>query len=112
MDEKHEKVLKESSCVLRKRLEPMKLLSHLAIVLDNDDVEKIKNQKNRVDQCDMLLEMLPRRGPNAFDRFVQALQKEQTQDYLAPFLTKQLGNNCSASSCLYHSCQRNLGIWF
>lgn len=97
MDDKDEKVLSENWRVLRKCLEPIKLLPHL-IVLDYEDKEAIKNLKNRADQSDFLLDVLHRRGPKAFDCFVKALQKEKTQDYLAHLLKKQTGNNSSSLS--------------
>lgn len=98
MDDKQEKVLSENWCVLRKCLEPKKLLPHLGEVLDYEDNEAIKKEKNRADQSDLLLDVLPRRGPKAFDCFVKALQKEKTQDYLAHLLKKQTGNNSSSLS--------------
>lgn len=98
MDDKQEKVLSENWRVLRKCLEPKKLLPHLETVLDYEDKEKIKNQINRADQSDLLLDILPRRGPRAFDCFVKALQEEKTQDYLAHILKKQIGNNSSSLS--------------
>lgn len=98
MEDKQEKVLSENWRVLRKCLEPTKLLPHLETVLDYEDKEKIKNQTNRADQSDLLLDILPRRGPRAFDCFVKALQAEKTQDYLAHILKKQIGNNSSSLS--------------
>ena len=52
-------------------LEPNNILPHLARVLtQNDDVE-IKAQSTRQRRCEKLLEILPRKGPNAFKVFVE-----------------------------------------
>ena len=91
MDEIHEQFLREKWSLFRKYLEPHKLLPHLVAVLDNEDVSRIRAEKNRENECDLLIEILPRRGPKAFDYFLKALQKEGTQVYLADILIKELG---------------------
>lgn len=62
----------------------MKLLPYLVNVLDVTDEQEVKIKATREDSIDKLLEILPRRGPKAFDDFVKALQEVQ------PFLAAPL----------------------
>ena len=66
--------------ILEKDLEPKDTLSKLTTVLDENEEEEIKAQSTRKERCDKLFEILPRKGPNAFKSFVEALKK------LAPHL--------------------------
>ena len=93
MDEKHRKILRRNWSTLRNELEPRKLLPYLHNVLDNEDQEVIREEATRRDASDMLLDILPRRGPKAFDYFVKALQ--EVQPYLASPLVQQSGKNIS-----------------
>ena len=67
----------------------MKLLRGLNNILDNGDIEQIKGKNSREGMCDEFLDILQRRGPLAFDSFVEALQREKTQAYLASHLTQE-----------------------
>lgn len=69
---------------LRRDLEPVKLLPYLVNVLDPEDEQKVKAKATRQTMIDELLEILPRKGPTAFDNFVKALQEVQ------PFLAAEL----------------------
>ena len=91
MDDKHREILRRNWSTLRRDLEPMRLLHHLVNVLDDTDVEKIKMRHTREDASDNLLEILPRRGPKAFEDFVKALQ--EVQPHLASPLIQQSGKN-------------------
>ena len=93
MDEKHRKILRRNWSTLRNELEPRKLLPYLDNVLDNEDQEVIREEATRRDASDMLLDILPRRGPKAFEDFVKALQ--EVQPYLASPLVQQSGKNIS-----------------
>jgi len=53
-------------------------------VLDITDEQEVKVKATREARTDKLLEILPRRGPKAFDDFVKALQEVQ------PFLAGPL----------------------
>ncbi|KAK3586919.1 hypothetical protein CHS0354_008515 [Potamilus streckersoni] len=55
-------------------------------VFDKDMIEKIKAEKTETDQVSKMLNMLPKRGPCAFDGFIRAIQ----DDY--PWLTAQLNS--------------------
>ena len=56
-------------------LEPNDILSELVTVLTEMDEVEIRLQSTRQERCDKLLEILPRRGENAFEVFVKALKK-------------------------------------
>ena len=72
-------------------MEPMKLLPYLVNVLDVTDEQEVKVKATREDRIDKLLDILPRRGPTAFDDFVKALQ--EVQPFLATPLLQESGNN-------------------
>ena len=67
----------------------MKLLPYLVNVLDVTDEQDVKIKATREDRIDKLLEILPRRGPKAFDDFVKALQ--EVQPFLAVPLVQESG---------------------
>lgn len=74
---------------LRRDLEPTKLLPYLVNVLDVTDEQEVKVKATREDRIDKLLDILPRRGPKAFDEFVKALQ--EVQPFLASPLLQESG---------------------
>ncbi|KAJ7371918.1 hypothetical protein OS493_022015 [Desmophyllum pertusum] len=84
MNDRHRDILRRHWSSLRRDLEPMKLLPLLVNVLDVTDEQEVKVKATREDRIDKLLEILPRRGPTAFDDFVKALQEMQ------PFLAAPL----------------------
>ena len=77
----HRDILRRHWPSLRDDLEIEELLPHLVNVLTQADQEKVKAEATRRDKIDKLLEILPRKGPEAFDNFLKALQKIQ------PFLS-------------------------
>ena len=91
MDDKHREILRRNWSTLRRDLEPLRLLRHLENILDVTDVEKIRRRHTREDASDKLLEILPRRGPKAFEDFVKALQ--EVHPHLASPLIQQSGKN-------------------
>lgn len=82
----HRDILREKRALLIENMEPPKLIKHLSGTLDETDDEEIKTQPSRRKACEKLLEILPRKGQNAFDKFVIALKEVQTQYYLAKAL--------------------------
>ena len=84
MEQKHRTILRHYWCDIRDNLEPNNILPKLVLVLGETDEEEIKEQSTRQERCDKLLKILPTRGENAFDVFVNALVKE------APHLAKKL----------------------
>ncbi|XP_067021485.1 interaptin-like isoform X1 [Acropora muricata] len=84
MEQKHRTILRHYWCDIRDNLEPNNILPKLVLVLGETDEEEIKEQSTRQERCDKLLKILPTRGENAFDVFVNALVKE------APHLAEKL----------------------
>ena len=89
MDDKHRDILRRHWSSLRRDLEPVKLLPYLVKVLDVTDEQEVKVKATREARTDKLLDILPRRGPKAFDDFVKALQ--EVQPFLAGPLLQEAG---------------------
>ncbi|XP_068705571.1 uncharacterized protein [Montipora foliosa] len=87
MDHKQREILRHHRPFLRKDLEAKKLLPCLANILDATDDQEIRQKDTREESSDKLLEILPRRGPEAFSEFLKALQK--VQPHLAEPLIKE-----------------------
>ena len=92
MEDKHRQALRRHWSELRKDLEPKRLLPHMVSVLDVADEQEIISRDMREEQVDVMLEMLPRRGPNAFHCFVKALGL--TQHFLAVPFKREEGGFC------------------
>ena len=69
---------------IRMDLEPENILANLVKILNQTDEGEIRAQSTREKRCDKLLEILPRKGREAFTVFVEALQGE------APHLASDL----------------------
>ncbi|XP_044179741.1 uncharacterized protein LOC122961199 [Acropora millepora] len=76
MEDTHRTILRDFRPNIIKDLEPNNILPDLGRVLTAKDDEEIKAQSTRQGRCEKLLEILPRKGPNAFKVFVEALKKE------------------------------------
>ena len=75
MDDKHRLILRRHQSILKKDLEPKRILPGLVEIFDESDEGEIKAQSTRGKRCDKLLEILPTTGPTAFKVFVEALKK-------------------------------------
>lgn len=93
MDEEHRTILKKNRQHLIRDLEPLKLLNDLAELFDEDDRDEVKAENTRKDQVEALLDMLPRKGPTAFEEFLRALNKRQS--HLATPMIEQSGIDVS-----------------
>ena len=71
--------------MLVKDLEPKDLLGFLFQdgIINENDMERVKSEKTRTLQAEMLLDILPRRGPKAFAVFTDSLWKVDGQNHLA-----------------------------
>ena len=76
MEEKHRNILRRHRSSIRVDLEPKNILANLHEILNDTDEGEINAQPTREQRCDKLLEILRRKGPNAFKVFVEALQGE------------------------------------
>ena len=94
MNNMHREILHQKWAILRRDLEPDRLLPHLTTILSEEDIEEIKQlpEDARLRKADKLLKVLPRRGPDAFDAFIDALRKVN-QSFLADHLIANTGNN-------------------
>nr|XP_058969660.1 uncharacterized protein LOC131796025 isoform X2 [Pocillopora verrucosa] len=89
MEEEHRNILRKHREVLVRDLEPLKLLNRLD-VLGDDDRELVKAKKTRSEQAEELLDMLPRKGEDAFQNFITALCNG-SQKFLAKPLIRASG---------------------
>ncbi|KAJ7377788.1 hypothetical protein OS493_026355 [Desmophyllum pertusum] len=95
MDDKHRTILRKHRTALVDNLEPSKLLNSLD-VLDDDDRDKLKSVQIRKEQAEELLDILSRRGPEAFQNFVAALYK--SQEFLAKRLIQEQDSGIDVST--------------
>ncbi|XP_068752764.1 uncharacterized protein PF3D7_1120000-like isoform X2 [Montipora capricornis] len=95
MDDRHREILRQKGHIIRRDLEPDRVVRHLTTILSEEDIEEIKQLPvdSRLRKADRLLDMLPRRGPNAFKAFIEALRKVN-QSFLADHLIDP-GGSCS-----------------
>lgn len=93
MSEQHRRIIQRHRADLIRDLEPLKLLNDLSECLDEDDRESVKAHSVRKDQAEELVDMLPRRGPKAFQCFIAALHKRQ--QHLAKPLVEESGIDVS-----------------
>lgn len=89
MEDKHREILRKYRDAFLKDLEPLKVINRLDF-LDDDDRDQVKAQKTRSKQAEELLDMLPRKGPDAFHGFITALYSG-SQKFLARPLIKASG---------------------
>lgn len=89
MDKKRREVLRRQRSNLRRDLEVMRLLPKLSEVLDSKDEDEVKAEATRRKMVDKLLNILPKKGPKAFDVFVKGLQ--EIQPFLAAPLLRDSG---------------------
>ena len=83
MDPKECSVIDRHYLRLEQCLEPSKLLRYLKTVLDDDDVETIREKnKSREAQVAIFVDIIKRRE-NGFRRLLQALLKSKVQAFLA-----------------------------
>ena len=81
MDDVHKKILKIVRASLMNDMDPKMVLSKMsyADVFSTKDEEEIKGKKTRWDQCDALLDKLPKRGAKAYDVIKEALKGDGHQ---------------------------------
>ncbi|XP_078342187.1 uncharacterized protein LOC144627991 isoform X5 [Oculina patagonica] len=90
MEQEHREILRNRRIPIAEDLEPLKLLNRLDVI-DDDDREEIKTKETRREQAYALLDMIIRKGPNAFKNFVSALYELKSQKHLADLLIQDSG---------------------
>lgn len=88
MDETHLEALRRNWINLIENLIPNEVLDHMLEknVLTHDMYEEIRAKPTRKDQITEFLFVLQRRGPEAFAKFISALEATH-QDFIAQQLT-------------------------
>ncbi|XP_066921954.1 caspase-2-like [Clytia hemisphaerica] len=89
MDKKHRKLLLKHRLAFVKDLEATDVSSLLyeSGTITENDMESIEAIKLRRDRVEHLMDLLPRKGPKAFDGFINALEESKLYDHLASLLT-------------------------
>lgn len=89
MEKKQRDLLRRNRVTLVQDLEATQLLNFLHQEdggLGENDLETIKAQPTRTARAEKLLDILPRRGPKAFDIFCRALANTDGQHHLVDLL--------------------------
>lgn len=88
MNEKHKKIIENRSTELQDIIPTEQLFAALcqSKIFDRSLIEHIKVEKTQSDQICKLLSMLPKRGPDAFYRFIDVIR--HSHDWLAKMLEK------------------------
>ena len=89
MSKEHREILRKHRIVLGNDVQAIQVMRRLTDVLSEEDEEEIKAEKTSFLKAEKLLDILPRKGPDAFIRFVDALWK--VQPHLARILSKDAG---------------------
>ena len=93
MDDKQHKVLQKCHDYLIQNIRPLPLIDSLysADILTDDDSIRLRAEVTPNDQNRLLLvNMLPKTGPNAFSSLITAL-RETDQSHVADYLLQELG---------------------
>lgn len=90
MDDEHREILQNVRERLLIDMEASKVLENMSAsnVFSPDDRDEIKSTCARKQQCETLLDMLPRRGAKAYDVFINALTKGN-QKFLADVVKQE-----------------------
>ena len=91
MEQSKRDVLRAHRVVITDNLQERRVVEQLFAegVLDQTDREEIHAETSRFGKCCLLLDKLPRKGPNAFESFLQALRLSG-QGFLADKLSGKL----------------------
>jgi len=90
MDKTHKRILLQRRLDLIKDLESDFISSYLfqEEILTEDDVELIKSERTRKSRAECLLDTIPRKGPRAFQTFVNGLKMDTGSKHLAEMLLR------------------------
>ncbi|XP_068670870.1 polyamine-modulated factor 1-binding protein 1-like isoform X2 [Montipora foliosa] len=87
MDKRHRNILKHHRPYLLENLQPIKLLPYLSSILDESDRQEVKQEPTTEQQVDKLLDIISRKGPDAFGEFMNALERKQM--FIALYLKQE-----------------------
>ena len=92
MEKRHKDILFNYWGFFRKNLRPLTILPNLANFLAREDIELLRSKNTTTEQVDTLVvELLPRYGPRAFETFVRAIEATPGQMFIAELLLKDSG---------------------
>ena len=85
MDKKHRKLLLKKRLLFVENLEPNDISGYMfqERLISENDKEEIENQVTRRQRVEWLLDLLPRKGPLAFQKFCNILKESKTYSFLA-----------------------------
>lgn len=88
MEDQHKQILQRNRVLFRRELSAEKIAIELfsANILDQEDLHEVKGATTPEKRADTLLDLLPRKGPEAFPLFYKSLQKSR-QDLADKILT-------------------------
>ena len=91
MDDKHRDLLRTHRVYLLENLQPKSMIDHLVEkkLLSDDELDEIRAEKKTKEQIRLIIDKLPRKGPTAFDKFIEVL-KVTGQEYVATKLCGDL----------------------
>ena len=77
MDERHRKILAKNRVYLTKNMDMASIVDHLSVLLSPDMMERITSQQTNRDKVVTFLNILEKRGPEAFPQFLDALTNSE-----------------------------------
>ena len=94
MESKHREILKSNRVYLLDNLQPNAMVDHLmeSKLLSEDDLEELRSERKTKEKIRFLLDKIPRKGPDAFDKFIDVLKKTD-QEYIANKLLEGISAN-------------------
>jgi len=101
MEKRHRKLLLAKRLELIKDLEANDVVGYLYQygVITSNNKEEIENQTTRKDRAEFLLDLLPRKGELAFQKFVDVLKECKVYEYLADLLQDSVDGQLATDSC-------------
>ena len=110
MDKTHKRILLQRRLDLINDLEIDFILSYLfqEEILTDDDVELIKYERTRKSRAECLLDTIPRKGPKAFQTFVNGLKMNAGSKHLAEMLLQDAEGKGMDSHFVWFTFHRNV----
>ena len=92
MEEKHRTLLRRNRLYLIDNLEPKAFCDRLLQdgLITDDELDEMRGQPVRKEKVLLLLQQLPRKGPDAFDAFLKVLRETPGQAFVVTRLQQAL----------------------
>lgn len=100
----HRKILRENYLTIANEMQADRVLQSMKDIFTAFDEEEIRTERTESKRAEKMLDMLPRKGENAFPKFLVALW--QIQPWLAKHLAQLAGIEVSelSQSTLHNDC--------